>query len=72
MFYVLSFKNKSGQKRYFNRLVCDRNDDWYDCDSLEYAQHFSSANDAENVQKELNAIVIKNNWYGKYTVESVA
>lgn len=72
MYYVLSFRNNFGEKRYFNRFVCDCKDDWYDCDSLESAHHFKSDNEAEKVRKELNAIVEKNKWYGKYQVELVA
>lgn len=72
MYYVLSFNNNFGEKRYFNRFVMGSDDDWYDCDSLVSANKFKTDNAAERMCKKLNAIVEENKWYGKYHVEFVA
>ena len=72
MYYVLSFRNNFGEKRYFNMFVMGSDEDWYDCDSLVSAHKFKTDNEAEKMGKKLNAIVEENKWYGKYQVEFVA
>ena len=52
MYYVLSFRNNFGEKRYFNMFVMGSDEDWYDCDSLVSAHKFKTDNEAEkNGQK---------------------
>ena len=64
--FVLSFKNKSGEMRYYNQHANEHS--WYDCDSLNKAYKFKTREEAEAMRDKLNRISKENGWYGLYKV----
>ena len=64
--FVLSFKNKSGEMRYYNQHANEHS--WCDCDSLNKACKFKTREEAEVMRDKLNRISKANGWFGLYKV----
>lgn len=67
--YVLTFKNKSGEMRYYQGQAHEFG--WYDCDSLERACKFKTKAEADAMRDKLNKISKENGWYGTYRTMSI-
>ena len=70
MFYVLRFKNKSGDFRYFNKEV-NNYGVLYDCDTIASAHKLTSKIAANDLCGLLNDLNKKRGYYGKYKVIAI-
>ena len=64
--FVLSFKNKSGEVRYYHRHANEYSS--FDCGSLNKASKFKTREEAEAMRDKLNRICKENGWFGLYKV----
>lgn len=64
--FVLSFKNKSGEMRYYYKHAHEYS--WFDCDSLNKACKFKTREEAEAMRDKLNRISKAEGWFGLYKV----
>ena len=69
MEFVLYFRNKMGELRYFNKDSSKGG--WYDCDSIGSAKKFPTRWEALRKREMLNKITKQMGWYGTYRVKEV-
>lgn len=65
--FVLSFKNKSGEMRYYYKHAHEYS--WFDCDSLNKACKFKTREEAEAMRDKLNIISKAEGYFGLYNIK---